>query len=325
MRNVLLVSSVLALTADVSGASAADHPFCDTYAKTAIQQYLEAKTRKLPNTDPPVWSPDYDLHYNWCRGVDEWMADRGTYERSKVLAAGKPLPPSPKATTTLVPGLIIGLRHTYCKYWGNRAFGCASATDCQFGNNDSLYNPTVMHSSRLDYRCGGDIGAKQEFGFSWNTVNNDTPFTVPYDQLPPGIVIGLWHSGNQQRKESMVAGTLAFDGYSTPTGLVRVNGGDLGAPSGVGYFWFETTGANFVGDWTVADRLPKYSVIGLRHTRNMKARPFVWKGIAYDAGCGSCAPPPDYVRVSGGDLGAPTGHGFVWFEKVTGPEPNALH
>jgi hypothetical protein len=325
IHKMVLALVAVTVAAGASAAQAASHAYCDGYAKTAIQQYLEAKKRNLPNTDPPVWSPDYYLHYNWCLGTSEDDVDRGTWERAKVLNAGKPLPAAPKAGTTLVPGLVLGLRHTYCKGFGKRLFGCATAGSCQFGNNDDMYNPTVTQSQRLDYRCGGDIGAKLEFGFTWNTVKNGTPFTVPYDQLPPGIVIGLWHSGNEQPKNAMVAGTLAADGYSTPIGLVRVSGGDRGAPANVGYRWFETTGQNFNGDWSIADRLPKYTVIGLTHSLNMKGHKIFWKGIGYSAACATCSPPPDFVRVSGGDLGAPSGHGFMWFEKVSGPEPGELH
>ena len=318
--SIVAALAVAAFGVASTAARAADHAFCDNYAKTAIQQYLDAKKRNLPNTDPPVWSPDYYFHYNWCRGVPEANAQSGTRMRAQVLNAGMSIPKT--AGTTLVPGLVIGLRHTYCKGYGKTAFGCTGS--CQFGNNDNLYNPPVTSSPRLDYRCGGDIGAKLQFGFSWNQVKNGTAFTVPFDQLPPGIDIGLWHSGNQRPEDSIVDGGLA-GGANPPFGLRTVRGGDLGAPAHVGYVWFETTGTHFSGDWTIADRLPKYTVIGLTHSLNLKGHKVKWKGITYDAACSSCAPPPDFVRVSGGDLGAPAGHGFMWFEKVSGPEPSQLY
>jgi hypothetical protein len=103
-------------------------------------------------------------------------------------------------------------------------------------------------------------------------------------------------------------------------GLAVFSGGDLGGESWHSYLWLETTGAGFSGDWRVVERLPKYTVIGLKHNRNQSGKVLFWAGRSYDPACGNCPPPPGFVRVVGGDRGARSGVGYMWYEKVTGPD-----
>jgi hypothetical protein len=189
---------------------------------------------------------------------------------------------------------------------------------------------------------GGDRGAKSGHGFKWFAVA-DAGYQDPgqYQALPPGLVIALMHSGNQAH-----SGIRAFGSYDPPSGPTSLNGfikregGDIGAPSGVGFFWYESTGAGNT-DWSLINRLPAGTVVGLRHTQNLPGHiyQFIWQGnytcrsvqpgnppvacnssVAFGAlgSLGSIPillPPPGFVIMRGGDLGAASGQGFTWFQK----------
>ncbi len=190
----------------------------------------------------------------------------------------------------------------------------------------SLYNPIVGTNSILDDLIGGDLGAPSGVGFNWNAVKDKCPIGFDVGVLPPGIVLGLWHSQNQSPGASTVNCTTAINDGRFPSGrgIAVMQGGDLGAPRGHGYTWFLTTGERFSGDWSVVDKLPKYTVIGLTHTLNTPNYRLRWKDGIYNPSCSSCPPPPEFIRVMGGDLGAPAGQGFAWYEKLTGVEPRDL-
>jgi len=59
--------------------------FCDYYANQAIAQYTSALNHKLPGIVPPVWSNDYDSHYNWCMKVPNETAMQGYDLRNNYL------------------------------------------------------------------------------------------------------------------------------------------------------------------------------------------------------------------------------------------------
>lgn len=59
--------------------------FCDSYANQAIAQYEFAIKHKLPGILPPVWSNDYDGHYNWCLKVSDETALQGNNLRDEYL------------------------------------------------------------------------------------------------------------------------------------------------------------------------------------------------------------------------------------------------
>jgi hypothetical protein len=185
--------------------------------------------------------------------------------------------------------------------------------------------PSVAYS-------GGDLGAPSGHGFNWFAMAGAGPIDPgQYRALPPGLVIALKHSRNQAN-----SGIVAFGSYDPATGPTALNGfikrlgGDLGAPSGVGFAWYESTDTGDT-NWSLIDRLPPGTVVGLRHTRNLHGTwtQFVWSGkytcrgtqpgnppAACDPTNGSILPPSGFVRMQGGDLGAPAGNGFVWYEKL---------
>lgn len=179
---------------------------------------------------------------------------------------------------------------------------------------------------------GGDLGAPRGHGFIW-LMFKDKPDSDPavWKKLPPGIVLGLKHSTNQKRAEITVFGYDPVIGPNRLPGFKKMNGGDRGAPIGVGYYWYESidTGDS---DWRIIWDLPRGTVVGLRHSMNQKGlRGFWWsddlscedRETGRPVPCNSLdpdvLPPPGFVRVHGGDLGAPRGQGFYWYEKRDDP------
>jgi len=213
-----------------------------------------------------------------------------------------------------IPGLVLGLRHSKNQDW-------------PFAFQDS---PQVILFT------GGDLGAPSGVGYRWFMFKDDVNSSPDKWKLPPGIVLGLIHSKNQlglhmqglmkqkiseiQTSQAIptVFGYNAFRGPKLIQGLKKVFGGDIGAPAGQGFYWYESTGEGFK-DWNIVNRLPKYTIIGLKHTMNQKNKTLIWMGKIYDPANPNVAPPPGFVRMSGGDLGAPYGQGFCWYEKVSGP------
>jgi hypothetical protein len=178
---------------------------------------------------------------------------------------------------------------------------------------------------------GGDLGAPAGHGFRWFAVADTGPSDPGrWRNIPPGVVVALKHSRNQEG-----SGILAFGRYDPASGpaaldgFIKRSGGDLGAPSGVGFFLFESTDTGST-DWSIIDRLPAGTVVGLRHTANLAGtlNSFIWAGKytcrsvqpgAPPAACNpadfTVLPPEGFVRLSGGDRGAPSGVGFVWYQK----------
>jgi len=66
-------------------ASAGKSRFCSGYAKTAVDQYDQAKQHHLPGILPPVWSSNEKAHYNWCLMVSEKVANAENAKRQAYL------------------------------------------------------------------------------------------------------------------------------------------------------------------------------------------------------------------------------------------------
>jgi len=239
-----------------------------------------------------------------------------------------------------IPGLVTYLYHSRNthrgapglrgQYFNLRGWNGRSGIDVRY--------PELPPPGCVAY-SGGDLGAPSGVGFKWFAFADAGPQDPgQYLALPPGLVIALKHSRNQAN-----SGIRAFGSYDPVfgpkmlNGFVRRDGGDLGAPSGVGFFWYESTGTGNT-DWSLIDRLPAGTVVGLRHTQNLRGPEFIWQGKYTcrslqqpgnpPAACNSAGaiapgfapiglhmPPPGFVRMVGGDLGAPSGRGFTWFQK----------
>jgi hypothetical protein len=91
---------------------------------------------------------------------------------------------------------------------------------------------------------GGDRDGSDGEGFYWYEVNPGMVQPSNCDaSLPGGLVFGLKHSLNQPNKKFLWQG-VEYDAAQRegpkPDGFSRCHGGDLGASSGQGYYWFET-------------------------------------------------------------------------------------
>jgi hypothetical protein len=131
---------------------------------------------------------------------------------------------------------------------------------------------------------GGDLGAPRHRGYQWWMVD-DAPDRTPLLTLPPGIVFGLKHSVNQATADITVFGRDPCAGPSSVPGLQRQLGGDLGTPSGQGFCWYESSESGQV-DWNLIDLLPRWTVVGLKHSISQRNKKLVWHGGKC---CDACA------------------------------------
>lgn len=208
----------------------------------------------------------------------------------------------------LVPGLVFGLRHNMNQ-----------ERDRINGEYTVLFSASVK-ASVLRHMDGGDLGAPLHRGYEWWMVrdNSQSDPASWIGKLPPGIVLGLKHSTNQANARITVFGRDPVSSSNFP-GFRRESGGDLGASSGQGYYWYETTGQGF-SDWSLVNKLPRWTVLGLKHSRNQRNKKVLWMGREYDPANSSITPPPGFTRRIGGDRNGGSGEGYYWYEKVTGPE-----
>jgi hypothetical protein len=205
----------------------------------------------------------------------------------------------------LVPGQVLGLRHNMNqeRESSGRYIALFSASA----------NAPVQHME------GGDEEAPNHRGYEWWMVN-DEPSSDPASwELPPGIVLGLKHSTHQADKTITVFGHDPVSGPDSFPGFQKQHGGDLGASSGQGYYWYESTGEGF-SNWSIVDQLPRWTVVGLKHSANQPDKKLHWMGQVYDPADSMIDPPPGFVRMDGGDRDGSTGEGYYWYEKVAGPE-----
>ena len=113
LARYLLPALAAASTLGAGAARAADAGYCQQYAATALEQFEEAAEAGCKGLKYPVWSMDFDHHYQWCLTVPGARAQAGTVFRSKAfemcsLAAQgvlepiaiPPGPPGPAAPAT---------------------------------------------------------------------------------------------------------------------------------------------------------------------------------------------------------------------------------
>jgi len=142
-------------------------------------------------------------------------------------------------------GVVFGLKHS-ANQSGKFLVWLPDSHDFSAWELPRVYDPvneTLVVPYVFDRQNGGDRGGPAGTGFYWYEVR---PRESDCDlSLPGGLVIGLKHSLNQQGKKLTWRGVeydAAQRGGPVPRGFTRCHGGDLGAPSNQGYYWFETTG-----------------------------------------------------------------------------------
>jgi len=59
--------------------------FCNKYADKAVAQYKLAKKNNLPDINWPMWTDDWNGHYNWCKTVTEDVANKENEKRQAYL------------------------------------------------------------------------------------------------------------------------------------------------------------------------------------------------------------------------------------------------
>lgn len=145
----------------------------------------------------------------------------------------------------LPPGLVLGLRHSSNQRDDNRITA--------FGNNPVNGPADFGRSQNGDIirEDGGDRDGSEGEGYYWYETNNQhfQEWDFAEQNLPKGTILGLKHSMNQPDKTVTWRG-LEYDpvkcfkdasAFQSPPTFAPRNGGDLGSPSGEGYYWFEKT------------------------------------------------------------------------------------
>jgi len=211
-----------------------------------------------------------------------------------------------------IPGLVV---------WFEQRFGTTWVEHMQT-------RPNPYPAIELD---GGDRGASTGGGFRWFAMMHPSANWSPemMSRIPPGLVVGLKHTQNQANMQILAFNSVDVASTNGFPGFQRMFGGDIGAPSGQGFVWFESIGDGNV-DWSLVDRLPKFTIMGLRHSINLRTEGNYRNQIFWDGGH-SCtfqgnpvpcdclntqvAPPPGFSRIGRLDQGAPAGEGFCWYEK----------
>jgi len=230
--------------------------------------------------------------------------------RFNLLMAPEMAPPSQeiRSLVNLPPGLVFGLAHSYHNLdpQGMRRTGVGFL---------QIDRPWLKH--------GGDLGAETSEGFYWWMMPDKADLNPAQSKIPPGVVFALKHSENQGNDSAIAVFGLDPAKPASPQlfpGFIKYHGGDLGAGGGTGYSWYESTGLNF--DWAIdrvwADRLPRGTVIGLKHSVNQPNKKLAWDGVQYDPTDYNQDPPPGYARRGNYDENASEGQGFGWYEKITG-------
>lgn len=155
-------------------------------------------------------------------------------------------------------------------------------------------------------------------GFTWTALpGGQSPNATP---LPQGFVFGLMHTINNKNDGIRVLGKdPSKDGSFS--GFNKEFGGDIGAPAGNGFCWYESSGQGFGGDFSIVDRLPKGTILGLVNKVNQSNYKLIYNGKTYDASDVNGPTPPGFARKFGGDMGQPAQKGYYWFEKTDGDLP----
>jgi len=86
LANRAILTATLLATLTVA-AEAANPPFCNGYADTAVAQVRIARSHVgcAAGAVGTRWSPNRPFHYNWCLGADPRAADHERHEREAFL------------------------------------------------------------------------------------------------------------------------------------------------------------------------------------------------------------------------------------------------
>jgi hypothetical protein len=275
------------------------------YAKESVRQNKENISNNC-GFKGSSWSSDFNYHKNWCLHGDNYLQiDRILADREKQLKTCK------NDSTIWIPQMLLGLRKS-------KKGSFPYQTDPLF--NYLLkkgINPVLGHVRDETSESSIMIHGISR-GWDWISVEKGNYKKADQYHLPPGVVIDLQHT--MDNKPVGIFGIVSIF-KNAPESIGRGNfhkkcGGDLGAPPGEGLCWYESTGLNFT-DWSQVDKLPKGTVVGLKHNGNQPNKKLIWQDRVYDPTNINIQPPPGFIRIDGGDWGGPSGKGFCWYEKIT--------
>jgi hypothetical protein len=189
-------------------------------------------------------------------------------------------------------------------------FGCAEDVD------ESSYGIPAGPGGYLIYRrniashltfkitefCfGNPKGPDIKRDFKWFMIADIPDNTkVGYNILPPGLVLSLFPN-----RYSNVIGP-------SNSGAVRyLTDGVIIKKKDRRFHWEETIGRLFV-NWSLIEKLPKFTIVGLKNHRSQKNESFKWQEKVYDCADLEKLAPPGFRRVFE--------YYYCWFEKTTGPD-----
>lgn len=209
--------------------NAASQDYCQQYATTAVAQFQQAQAKVMPNLAFPVWSDNYQHHYQWCLTVPESDAQLGSDFRdlqiarfssqndtapgnasSNAPAPGTPpagTPSAPSAPKTAVVGKIIPIQKDDSN---NSTAGVANIVKAsQESCKEYAARATALTTQYVQGKC--DLK-----GYKWNKsyaghqdwcLKNITGMgsaleaqqkdyercDEPYSMIIPGLMLGLRH------------------------------------------------------------------------------------------------------------------------------------
>jgi hypothetical protein len=199
-----------------------------------------------------------------------------------------------------IPGLVIGMSN-FAKDGGE------------------FTPPSYIKVKKVSTHDAGSFPFLPLYFYMEPSRDDDDPYGLI---LPPGIALGLVHSRIITKgdiKEKVF-------GYTADTGpdylgvnlIKKENGGDMGENTGIGWYWYESTGQGF-SDWNLIKCLPRGTVIGLKHSINQRGKLLIWQAKVYDAANQAISPPQGFLRRFYQDQCADGGQGYFWYEKITDP------
>jgi len=306
VMGVVVEEAVVLDSLDIGDMIGTTQRICENYAKVSVQQNKQNLSLNC-GFNPPSWSSDYNAHKNWClHGTNYLQADKQLASRKKQLATCS------SSDLIWIPGMVLGVRNL-ANNWDDTF---VPATKYFAARGIKFIEKTLVDYVMSDTDISSIV--------TYLTVDKGRYDTAINYELPSGIVIGLGYGtkyGNgAHQMDALVFGVSASNKgpeYLPGGTFKKYCGGDLGAASGEGWCWYESTGIGFK-NWSDVNKLPRGTVIGLKHNRNQPNKKLIWQNVVLDPADPSIPPPPGFARKVGGDRGAPSGVGYFWYEKITG-------
>ena len=188
--------------------SAASPEACDRYAKEALAQLQQAQSHGIP-TPFPVWSDNYQHHYDWCLGqTEDALAQGGAARQRQLDQAQKPAHQSAPATATTTSILVaapIAKAQPGVALQTSSAGGVVSGLQLASGRTPQLQPAAMGALVYLDrdftYTQPSQTSAA---ALAIATANDDkfAPAETPYLRFPldrPAVVYVAYDRRYQQR------------------------------------------------------------------------------------------------------------------------------